>query len=118
MLIKDIPKIMAVCLFLTIIVEVLLAFLLKVREKKDFVNIILANIVTNPIVVIIPIFINFKFGITYHYISLIVLEILAVIVEGLLYKSFLYYKKINPFILSIILNTLSYISGEVLWRCL
>lgn len=118
MLIKDIPKIMAICLGLTIVVEVLFAFILKVRDKKDFVNIILANIITNPIVVIIPIYINFKFGSTYYYISLIILEIMAVIVEGILYKKFLNYKRINPFVLSIILNILSYVSGEILWRCL
>ena len=118
MLIKDIPKIMTICLLLTIVVEIIFAYLLKVRNKKDFVNIILVNVVTNPIVVIIPIFINFNFGSLYYYISLVILEILAIIVEGLLYKMFLNYNKINPFLLSIILNILSYISGEIFWRCL
>ena len=118
MLIKDIPKIMAICLGLTIIVELLGALILKVRNRKDFINIILVNILTNPIVVIIPIYINFKFSTIYYYISLIILEITAIIVEGLIYKKYLYYQRLNPFVLSLILNILSYISGEIFWRCL
>lgn len=118
MLIKDIPKIMGICLLLTITVEIIFAYILRVRDKKDYVNIILVNIVTNPIVVSIPIYINYQFGVIYYYISLVILEVLAVITEGLIYKDFLSYKRLNPFILSIILNILSYIAGEIFWRCL
>ena len=118
MLINDLPKIMAICLGLTIIIEVLFAFIFKVRKLKDFINIILANILTNPFVVTIPIYVNFKFGEVSYYIILIILEILVVIIEGKLYKDYLDYKRINPYILSLILNILSYISGEILWRCL
>ena len=87
MLIKDIPKIMGICLLLTITVEIIFAYILRVRDKKDYVNIILVNIVTNPIVVSIPIYINYQFGVIYYYISLVILEVLAVITEGLIYKN-------------------------------
>jgi hypothetical protein len=118
MLIKDIPKIMAICLGITIVIEVIFAYLFKVRDKKDLLNIVLANIITNPVIVTVTILINYKFGSTYYYISLVILEILVVIVEGLLYKKYLCFNKINPFLLSMLLNILSYVSGEIFWRCL
>ena len=65
MLIKDIPKIMIICLSLTIFIE-----------------------------------------------------LLSVIVEWIIYKKFLDYKRINPFVLSILLNICSYIAGEILFLLL
>ena len=116
MLIKDIPFIMVQCLFLTIIIEVLFAILFKVRNKKDLINIMLVNIITNPIVVITSIYLNLKYGLLYHDISIIILEISTVLFEGYCYKKALNYKKINPFLLSLILNFLSYFIGKLIWR--
>ena len=118
MLIKDIPKIMIICLLLTITVEIVFALILRVRKKKDLVNIILVNIITNPIVVIMPVFMDYQFGRLYYYISLVILEVLAFLVEGFIYKKYLEYKRINPFLLSLILNVLSYTIGEIFWRCI
>lgn len=116
MLIKDIPKIMFICLVSTIIIETLFAFIFMVRNKKDFLNITLVNIMTNPIVVIIPTYIGLKYGLTYRNIALIILEILTVLVEGFVYHKYLEYKKINPYLLSFLLNLLSYLIGEIYWR--
>ena len=116
MLIKDIPKIMLICLISTIIIETIFAFIFKVRNKKDFLNIILVNIITNPIVVIIPIYIELIYGLTYRNISLIILEILTVLIEGFIYYKYLDYRKINPYLLSFLLNLLSYFIGEIYWR--
>ena len=116
MLIKDIPRIMVICLVMTILIEVSFAWILKVKNKKDFVNIILVNVITNPIVVIIPIFLDYHYGLDARNISLIILEILTVIVEGYIYKKTLSYKKINPYFLSLILNILSYFIGDIFWR--
>ena len=116
MLVKDIPKIMTTCLFLTIIIETFFALLFQVKDKKDYVNIVLVNMITNPLVVMIPFFLGFKLGLLYQNISLIFLEILTVIIEGLLYKKYLSYQKINPLLLSLFLNLLSYFVGEIYWR--
>jgi len=43
---------MLLCLFSTIIIEVLVAILCGVRDKKDILNIILVNAFTNPLVVL------------------------------------------------------------------
>ena len=116
MLIRDIPKIMIICLLSTIIIEIFFAFLFKVRKKKDFLNIILVNMITNPIVVITSMYIGLKCGLIYRNISLIILEISTVIIEGFIYYKYLNYRKINPYLLSFLLNLLSYFIGEVYWR--
>jgi len=102
------------CLLCTIIIEVTIAIMLKVKEKKDILNIVLVNCITNPLVVTIPILIYIKYSYKIKCITLIVLEILTVITEGLIYYKALKYKKINPLILSLILNLSSYIIGELI----
>lgn len=114
MLINDLPLIMLRCLILTIIIEVIIGLILKIKNKKDILNIILVNIITNPIVVSIPVYINIKFGLLERNISLIILEILTLFVEGFIYKKVLNYKKINPYLISLILNMSSYLIGEII----
>lgn len=114
MLINDLPIIMLRCLILTIIIEVVIGLILKIKNKKDILNIILVNIVTNPIVVSIPVYINIKFGLLERNISLITLELLTLFIEGYIYKKVLNYKKINPYLISLILNMSSYLIGEII----
>ena len=114
MILDNLPLIMIRCLVLTIIIELVLALILGVREKKDIINIILVNVITNPIVVLTPIIIYLKFNSSMGRISLYILEVLTVLVEGLIYKKVLEYKKINWILLSLILNATSFIIGEVI----
>lgn len=111
MSINNIPFILIKCLLLTIIIELSLALILGVRDKKDIINVILVNVITNPIVVMSQILLYLNFGYTIEVIGIVVLEILVVPIEGLIYKKVLNYKKINPFILSLILNASSLIIG-------
>ena len=46
-------------------------------------------------------------------ISLIILEVLTLFVEGFVYSKVLKYKKINPYLISLILNCSSYFLGEL-----
>ncbi len=114
MSLNNLPLIMLKCLLLTIIIELLIAFILGVRDKKDIINVILVNVITNPIVVITPVIIYIYIGSTFSRISLYILEILTVLVEGLIYKKVLSYKKINPILLSLILNVSSFLIGELI----
>lgn len=111
MSINNIPFILIKCLLLTIIIELSLALILGVRDKKDIINVILVNVITNPIVVMSQILLYLNFGYTIEVIGIVILEILVVPIEGLIYKKVLNYKKINPFILSLILNASSLIIG-------
>ncbi len=114
MTINELPKYMLICLSLTIVIECIIAFIIGIR-KKDLVIVLLVNILTNPLVVSISSSIDFKYGIKYKNYSMIILEILVLIIEGLIYKKNLDYKKINPFLISLILNASSYLFGFILW---
>ena len=114
MIINELPIVMIKCLLITIIIEIIFALLLKIRDKKDILNILLVNIVTNPLVVSVPVLFNVVYGLFERNICLLILEILAVLLEGIVYKKYLNFKKINPFILSILLNLSSYLVGEII----
>lgn len=114
MIINDIFIIMFRALLCTTLIEIIISILLKIRDKKDLLNIILANCFTNPLVVTIQLYINIKYGFFERNICLLFLELFALVVEGFIYKKYLSFKKINPYVLSIILNTCSYFMGEVI----
>jgi len=114
MYIEELPIVMIRALLFTIVIEVFVSFLVGVRDKKDFLNIILVNIMTNPLVVSLPIYIQIKYGLNARFISVFILEILATIGEGIVYFKFLKYKNINRFILSLVLNLSSYWIGKII----
>ena len=114
MILNDLPWMMVKCLLCTIVIEVIFGLIFRIRDKKDILNIVLVNVLTNPIVVSIPVFVMFRYGMQARYIVLIILELLTVLVEGFIYYKVLKYKKINPFVLSLLLNIASYLIGEVI----
>lgn len=111
--INELPLIMLICLSSTIMIELIMSLLLGIRNKKDILNVILVNIMTNPLVVSILMYITYNrlFNTT---ISIIILEILVILTEGFAYKKVLTFDKINPYVLSLILNISSYFIGELL----
>lgn len=113
MRVYNLPLIMLRCLSLTALVETIFAIIFGVRKKKDILNIVLANIITNPPIVSITFACNIFFGLQIRNIILIILEIMVVFIEGVIYFKYLDYKKINPFILALLLNLLSYGFGEL-----
>ncbi len=110
MRVTDLPIVMIICLVITVIIECLVAFILKYR-KKDLLNILLVNVLTNPIVSSVPVYFNYHYGIKSRNIVLLILEIVTIIIEGFIYVKVLKRRKINGFILSIILNGSSYLLG-------
>lgn len=114
MSLNSLPLLLIRCLLLTIIIELIIALILGIRDKKDIINIILVNIITNPVVVMSQTLLYIKFGYNIEMIGIAILEVLVVLVEGLIYKKVLNYKKINPILLSLILNALSFLIGELI----
>ena len=113
MRISEIPFYMARALIVTILIETLVALIIGLR-KKDLINVILVNIMTNPLVFIIPLFVNIKYGIIPRHITLFIFEMGALFSEGYIYSKYLNFKKINPYILSLILNLSSYLIGVII----
>lgn len=113
MRLSDLPYVMLLCLGVTIVIEVGVAFIIGYR-KKDLINILLANVLTNPIVSSVPVYFNVKYSVSARNICLIILELMVLVVEGFIYHKYLKNRKINPYILSIILNASSYLIGELI----
>ena len=68
------------------------------------INIVLVNVLTNPLVVSLSVYMNLRYGLMGRRVSLVFLEIWAFYTEGFLYRRYLKYKNINPYLLSIVLN--------------
>ncbi|MBR4776360.1 MAG: hypothetical protein IK007_01960 [Lachnospiraceae bacterium] len=102
-------------LLLTLIIEMSAAFLLKVRDKYDFVNIFFINGVTNPLVnlayVMIVTLFSLEQGAIYRYIVVLILEIIVWFVEYRFFLKTLKSLKFSPALFSLILNAASFIIG-------
>lgn len=107
-------KSLLVSLLLTIFVEEIIGFLLGIRGKYNFLVLILVNIITNPVIVYIAnlLILLGRNAILIWLIPL--LEVIVVIIEGLLFKKYLDYKKMNVYLLSFIMNLLSFCIGIII----
>ncbi len=112
-MLNSLPLMMLVCLTLTLLIESLTALICGVRTKRDFLLIFLANLMTNPVLVCVTFLLGFFFGMRVRMPVEILLEISVVFIEGLVYRQATDYKKLDPFLLSLILNAASYLSGFV-----
>lgn len=105
-------KTFIISLAITLVFELTTAFFLHVRDHFDFVFIALANVITNPVVVFIQMLVIF-FCPRFLVISAAVLECSAVLAEWQIFKKVLRYNRISPFVLSLILNGVSFAAGEL-----
>ena len=105
-------KALGISLMLTLIMELVFAFAVRIRESKDLILVVLVNVLTNPFVVFV------------HYVTLIytawnqtlltgILEAGAVLVEAFCYRQF-GRKSTHPFLLSLGANVFSYFTGEAI----
>lgn len=106
-------KSLALSLGLTLILELGAAVLLGIRSRRDLLAVGLINVVTNPLVVLV-FNLFFYFGHTAPWYWVAGLELAAVLAEGFLFSLCLSYKRIHPFLLSLILNGISYFGGLLL----
>ena len=101
------------CLGLTLVTEMAVLVLLGVRDKKDWQVICYANIITNPIVVYVTELVGIFYP-AYFWFSVAVLEVLAVLTEGFIYKKCLHFDKVNPWSLAVVANVVSFELGFVI----
>lgn len=107
------PIVLLRCLLITIVVECGVALILGYR-KRDLLNVFLVNVLTNPLLNSIVIYINVYYGLKYRNIALYVFEVLVVFIEGFIYYKYLDKRKINGYLLSLILNVSSYVIGLII----
>lgn len=105
---------LALSLGLTLLFELPAAILLGVRRKQDVLLVTLVNILTNPLVVLILNLFLYVTAAPPPWFLILPLEIFAVLTEGFVYQKGLSFRRIHPFILSLILNGISYFGGLLL----
>ena len=97
---------------LTLLFELVFAFLLGIRKGKDFLLVALVNVVTNPPLVLILNLLQRRSLVSLPVI--LALELTAIAIEWLLYRKRLEYEKLPPLVFSLLLNAISYTGGLLL----
>lgn len=110
-MIKEALLTLACCLIVTEILEIGTSLLLGIRSRRDILTVFLVNTLTNPLAVLLNMAAA-SFTALPSYAVIAVLEIAAWLTEALIYKKLLDFRKISPFILSLILNAVSFIIGS------
>ena len=110
---------LAITLALTLVIEITLAVLLKVRSTFDIIFLILINCITNPTVNVIYGLIiwytDIEAGSFAGWVVVFILEFIVWITESVMIKKLLEYKRIKPMLLSFILNVSSFLIGLVIF---
>lgn len=109
----EVLLILAICLLLTILIEEALALVIGVRKGFDLAVILFANTLTNPIAVFSDLALQAYTSIP-RAIYVIIIELTVFITEALIYRKLLFTKKPSPFVLSLILNGVSFVTGMLL----
>ncbi|MBO7245081.1 MAG: hypothetical protein J6V53_07395 [Alphaproteobacteria bacterium] len=100
-------------LLLTIFIEVIVSFCYQVRTIKDFGVIILAQVITNPLINLCVLFIYIQNNALLYGLYLFFGELFVLMAETFFYKLLLFDKKINPFRLATFCNLTSFGIGVV-----
>lgn len=115
MTLEQLPLIMVRALLITVAVECAVAWLLGVRTLRDQKVVVLANILTNPILVSTEAAILLLAGRQALLYASVLLEILAISAEALVYIKRIH-ANTGPLILSLACNLASVATGEILER--
>lgn len=105
---------LAASLGMTLLTEIGGALVLGVRRGKDLLLVFLVNVLTNlPLVLILDlVYLYDREHLTWYLIAF--LELAAVVTEGLLYQNYLSFRKWHPLLVSLLLNSISYLGGLIL----
>ena len=109
-------KSLIISLILTLIIEVNVSIILGIKDKNDIKVIICANICTNPVVVYTTNCILLLNNQVLYIFSVAVLEIMAVIIEFLIYRKYLIFNEKTPLVISIINNIISFSLGIIITK--
>ena len=112
----DVLTAMLTALVCTLVLETGTAAALGVRSGQDLLTVVLANLLTNPVVSVLPTFCAVRFGMATKAPVTAAAEAGAVLAEWLVYRMFLSFRRVPPFLLSLILNAVSFLTGVLYFR--
>ncbi|MBQ2967234.1 MAG: hypothetical protein IJE10_03815 [Clostridia bacterium] len=100
-------------LTIVLLTELTLGFFLGATSLKKLLTLALANIITNPVVVLSSLSLTLFLS-TFHPIGLLILELLAFLTEGFIFSKCHVSNTKNPYIISLLLNVASFGIGEII----
>ena len=103
-----------ISLLLTIVIEIGIFIIIGIRDIEDLKVVFWVNVLTNPVVVYVANFVKVLNNDVIYNIVVFILEILAIIVEWIMYKNFLEYKKKSPLLISSVNNIISFSLGIII----
>lgn len=106
---------MTICLLLTVSAEGIVIFLVSRRLKYVWYSVI-CNLLTNPVLNLVMLLCApfFADSHIFAYALLALLELLAIAVEGIIYRTLTDMSTARAMMLSLLLNTVSFLSGVIL----
>ena len=104
---------MLTALALTVAIEAAAAFLCGVRTGRGQLVVLLANVITNPLLNAALLLVSFFLSPSLYYWFLAPLEVAVVLAEGRIYQTTLR-PKLNPYLLSFLLNAASFLLGTAI----
>jgi hypothetical protein len=112
----DYLKFSAEALFLTIAIEFGVAWIFRLRSKTELLTIAFINLITNPLLNYLILVNGYFQLISQNIILVLILEVGVVLVEWRLLLYVLRQDVRKMFILSVVMNGLSYIAGLLIFR--
>lgn len=101
---------LVVSLVLTWLIELLVLYLLGIRNRRDILTGIYVNMLTNPPAVFTANLL-FIFAPNSAWLLIGIMEILVVLIEGFIFYKYLQFKQINPWTLALLVNVISFETG-------
>lgn len=105
-----------ISLILTLVIEIIMSVILGIKDKYDIKIVIMANCITNPTVVYIANCLILLNNNSIYIIAVAILEILAIIIEFLIYKKYLKFNEKSPLVISVINNIISFSLGLIITK--
>lgn len=106
-------NILCLNLVIVIILETFSGIIFGAKNCRKIITIILANVITNPIVVLCGLSLAI-FLPEAETVGMIFLEMGAVATEGYIFHKNSIFENKNPYIISFVLNLLSFTTGEII----
>lgn len=106
-------EILAFNLAIVFVTELTASFAFGAATWRKIATVALINIITNPPVVLSSLCLTLFFE-AWHDLGIVVLEVVAVIIEGFMFSKFKTFDNRNPYFVSFVLNAISFSAGELI----
>lgn len=106
-------NILALNLLIVLVTEIAVSISFGAKTAKQLVIVALVNIITNPAVVLTALCLTIYLN-QWRNIGIVILEIFAVITEGFIFSKFKTFGRKNPYLISMVMNMVSFMTGELI----